>query len=202
MPTTRKTRGECPLWVEAGLSFDATIGDVCLAGFGFHIGHFNPYGAPSPWRDHLTNDKTDLLDMTVGIVSNYVSNHRVSPEELAGLISSVHGALGNVGQAIEEETSEPERLTPAAIRKLITPDGVRSLIDGRVFKSMKRHLTINGMTPQEYRAKYGLPADFPMVSANYAAQRSAMAKAIGLGSGGRKPKGPIKAARKPRAAKA
>ncbi|WP_426052044.1 MucR family transcriptional regulator [Brevundimonas sp. SL161] len=150
----------------------------------------------------LTDDKTVLLDMTVGIVANYVSNNRVSPDELAGLISSVHNALGSVGEPVEEISETPERLTPSAIRKLITPNGIRSLIDGRVFKSMKRHLTLNGWTPRLYREHFGLPKDFPMVHPEYSRARSAMAKSMGLGSGGRQMKKAVKPVRKPPAAKA
>lgn len=143
-----------------------------------------------------------LLEMTTGIIANFVANNRVTPEELPGLVATVHRSLSRLGSDPEpEEETAPERLTPAAIRKLITPDGIRSLIDGRVFKSMKRHITMNGMTPREYRAKYGLPSDFPMVSANYAAARSAMAKAAGLGQGGRQSKKTpaTRSPRKPRA---
>ncbi len=149
------------------------------------------------------NDTSGLLEMTTGILANYVSNNRVAPDELPALIASIHGSLSRLGGEPEPEPEEaPERLTPAAIRKLIQPDGIRSLIDGRVFKSMKRHLSLNGMTPQDYRTKYGLPADFPMVHPDYAAQRSAMAKSFGLGQGGRQPKKATPATRSPRKPKA
>ena len=112
----------------------------------------------------MADNPNALLEMTTGIIANFVANNRVTPEELPGLVATVHGSLSRLGGEPEpEEKAAPERLTPAAIRKLITPDGIRSLIDGRVFKSMKRHLTLNGMSPQEYRIRYGLPADFPMV---------------------------------------
>lgn len=130
-------------------------------------------------------DETGLLAMTTGIVANFVAHNRVSPDDLPGIVTSVHAALSALGQPVEEEPNLPQRLTPAAIRKLIRPDGIVSLIDGRSFKSMRRHLTMHGYTPESYRERYGLPSDFPMVAADYAAARSAMAKAIGLGTGGR-----------------
>lgn len=150
----------------------------------------------------LTEEKTGLLDMAVGIIANYVAYNRVTPDELPNLIASVHSSLANVGQTVEAEAPEPERLTPAAIRKLITPTGIKSLIDGREFRSMKRHLTMNGYSPESYREHFALPKDFPMVHPDYSAARSQMAKSMGLGSGGRKPKAAAKPTRKPRASKA
>lgn len=150
------------------------------------------------------NDTSALLAMTTGIIANFVANNRVSPDELAGLVATVHGSLSRLGEAPnrEPEAEVTERLTPGAIRKLITPQGITSLIDGRKFKSLKRHLSIAGYTPEAYRERFGLPKDFPMVHPDYAAQRSALAKSMGLGVGGRKPKGQAKPARKPRASKA
>lgn len=137
--------------------------------------------------------------MTVGIVANFVSNNLVDPDQLPGLIVTVHASLANIGPAVQPKVEIAERLTPSAIRKLMTPDGIRSLIDGRVFKSMKRHLTLNGWTPESYREHFGLPTDFPIVHPGYSQARSALAKSSGLGSGGRKA---TKTAHKPRAARA
>ena len=152
------------------------------------------------------HDPTGLLAMTTGIIANFVANNRVTPEELPGLVATVHGSLSRLSEDTEPEIEiAPARLTPAAVRKLIQPDGIVSLIDGRKFKSMRRHLTFQGYTPQTYRDHFGLPSDFPMVAPEYAAQRSALAKAAGLGTGGRQPKkvAPVeKSARKPRAPKA
>lgn len=149
----------------------------------------------------MTNhDPTGLLAMTTGIIANFVANNRVTPEELPGLVATVHGSLSRLGGEPEpEETEAPARLTPAAIRKLIQPDGIVSLIDGRKFKSMKRHLSLQGYTPESYREHFGLPKDFPMVSPEYSQARSALAKSMGLGSGGRQAKKAVKPARKPRA---
>lgn len=134
-------------------------------------------------------DQSALLAMTTGIVANFVANNRVSPDELPGLVTMVHASLSHLGGAPEpEEAKEPARLTPAAIRKLIQPDGIVSLIDGRKFKSMKRHLSIQGFTPESYRDHFSLPKDFPVVSPEYAAQRSALARSMGLGTSGLQPK--------------
>lgn len=131
----------------------------------------------------MPNDNTTaLLEMTTGIIANYVANNRVTPDELPGLIASVHGSLAGAGSlAPEPESDTPECLTPAQIRKLITPAGITSLIDGRKFKSLRRHVVANGYTAESYRERFGLPKDFPMVSPDYAASRSALAKASGLG---------------------
>ncbi|MCJ2075657.1 MucR family transcriptional regulator [Methylobacterium sp. E-016] len=118
--------------------------------------------------------------MTTDLVAAYVSNNRVSLSELPGVIASVHAALSSLGK---EETAEPslEKPTPAQIRKSITPDGMVSFEDGKTYKTMKRHLTLRGLTPDSYRAKYGLPSDYPIVSAAYSAKRSELARSLGLG---------------------
>jgi predicted transcriptional regulator len=122
-----------------------------------------------------------LLDLTADIVAAYLSNNSMSSGEIGKLIVNVHDALGKLG--IPQETQEtPEALTPAvSIRKSVTPDFLICLDDGKKFKSLKRHLTKLGMTPEQYRTKWNLPKEYPMVAANYAATRSSLAKAIGLG---------------------
>ena len=121
-----------------------------------------------------------LTELTVDIVSAYVSNNSVPRTELANLISSVRQSLGGAGRAAEL-TAAP--LAPAVpIRKSVHGDYIVCLEDGKKFKSLKRHLGVHyGMTPDEYRQKWGLPADYPMVAPNYAAARSELAKKIGLG---------------------
>jgi len=147
-----------------------------------------------------TVSDTRLLDMTVGIVANYVGANKVEPAAVAGLIQAVYSSLSGIGEpAAPAEADKPERLTPAQIRKLITPSGIISLINQQPFKSMKRHLSTHGYTPEAYRDHFGLPADFPMVHPDYARARSELAKSMGLGQGGRKPKAaakPAKASRK------
>lgn len=125
-----------------------------------------------------------LIEMTADVVAAYVSNNVVPPAELPGLIRGVHGALQQVRTGVEE----PKAQEPAVpLRKSINSDYLVCLEDGKKFKSLKRHLrTKYNMSPQEYREKWGLPADYPMVAPNYARQRSDLAKKMGLG---RKAKG-------------
>ncbi len=132
-------------------------------------------------------EKPELLEMTADIVSAYVGNNTVSAEALPSLISSIHAALSGVSTGPVEP--EPEPKEPAVpIRKSIAPDFLICLEDGRKFKSLKRHLrTKYDMSPEDYRAKWGLPKDSPMVAPNYAKARSELAKQMGLGQGGRKP---------------
>jgi predicted transcriptional regulator len=132
-------------------------------------------------------DNAQLLEMTADIVSAYVGNNNVQAVEVPGLISSIHAALTLVATGAAEP--EPEVKEPAVpVRKSITPDFLICLEDGRKFKSLKRHLrTKYNMSPEEYRAKWGLAKDYPMVAPNYAKARSDLAKQMGLGQGGRKP---------------
>ncbi|MGV9008696.1 MucR family transcriptional regulator [Brevundimonas sp.] len=132
-------------------------------------------------------DNAQLLEMTADIVSAYVGNNNVQVTEVPGLISSIHAALSQISTGVVEV--EPEIKEPAvSIRKSITPDYLICLEDGRKFKSLKRHLrTKYNISPEEYRAKWGLAKDYPMVAPNYAKARSDLAKQMGLGQGGRKP---------------
>ncbi|TXM66981.1 MucR family transcriptional regulator [Methylobacterium sp. WL12] len=128
----------------------------------------------------------DNLDMTADIVSAFVSNNNVPVSELPGLIASVHAALAALGKEAPAEPAGPEKLTAGQIRKSITPDALISFEDGKSYKTLRRHLTMRGLTVDGYRAKYGLPADYPMTSASYSAQRSALAHSFGLGQMRRK----------------
>ena len=132
-------------------------------------------------------DKSELLEMTADIVSAYVGNNSVSADALPSLIANIHAALSQVSTGAPEP--EPEVKEPAVpIRKSIAPDYLICLEDGRKFKSLKRHLrTKYNMSPEDYRAKWGLAKDYPMVAPNYAKARSELAKQMGLGQGGRKP---------------
>jgi predicted transcriptional regulator len=123
----------------------------------------------------------ELVQLTADIVSAYVSNNKVESTDIGKLIEDVHVALKRAPHV--NATPEPEPLVPAVpIRKSVTPDYIISLEDGRKFKSLKRHLAgTYGMTPDEYRAKWGLPRDYPMVAPNYAKARSDLAKKMGLG---------------------
>lgn len=131
----------------------------------------------------------NIIGLTAEIVASYVEKNSISANDLPALIKSIHHTLTNI-----EAPAAPEAvaLTPAVpIKKSITPDFIISLEDGRKFKSMKRYLAGKGMTPDQYRAKWGLPKNYPMVAPTYAAVRSSMAKSLGLGRkpGGKAPKG-------------
>jgi predicted transcriptional regulator len=130
------------------------------------------------------NDQTagaDLIDLAADIVSAYVSNNTVPASDLPSLIAEVHRALSNTHAGVNEP--EPEPLKPAVNpKKSVFPDYIVCLEDGKKFKSLKRHLrTHYDLSPEEYREKWGLAADYPMVAPNYAAARSALAKKMGLG---------------------
>jgi predicted transcriptional regulator len=125
-------------------------------------------------------DVAERLEQVAEIVSAYVSNNALSAADLPKLIATTHEAL----RALSAETAKPvaEELTPAVpVKKSVTPDFIICLDDGKKFKSLKRHLTQLGMTPAEYRAKWGLPESYPMVAPNYSATRSSLAKSNGLG---------------------
>ncbi len=140
---------------------------------------------------------TRLVGLTVDIVSAYVANNQVSSTSLSELIRSVHGRLSdlNAGKPVETAVAA----VPAVpIKKSITPDYIICLEDGRKFKSLSRHLrSAYELTPEQYREKWGLPADYPMVAPNYSAHRSRLAKELGLGQQGRqtKEKAPARAPR-------
>ena len=122
----------------------------------------------------------ELVELTAKIVSAYVSNNSVVASDLPHLISETHAALSRAsGGAIPVEREEQKPKVP--VKKSVMPDYLICLEDGKKFKSLKRHLAIHGLTPDQYRERWGLKADYPMVAPNYAAQRSELAKASGLG---------------------
>ena len=129
-------------------------------------------------------DKGEILGLTAEIVSSHVSNNPVASNDLPGLIEVVYSKLADLGGAAK---AEKEDLVPAiSIKKSVTDDYIYCLEDGKKLKMLKRHLmTAYGMTPEDYRAKWGLKPDYPMVAPNYAAKRQQLAKKIGLG---RKPR--------------
>jgi predicted transcriptional regulator len=127
-------------------------------------------------------EKLDLVGLTAEIVSAYVSNNEVGREDLPHMIADVHEALSRASQRVSN--NDREELKPAiALKKSVTPDYIVCLEDGKKFKSLKRHLrTHYNLSPEEYREKWGLPHDYPMVAPNYAAARSQLAKQMGLGT--------------------
>jgi predicted transcriptional regulator len=130
-----------------------------------------------------SSESDEAITLTGEIVSAFVAYNSLRSAELPALIQSVHeGVVRLMTGVAAPSVAEPEAATPAvSIRKSVTPDFLVCLDDGLKFKSLRRHLSVLGMTPEQYRAKWKLPADYPMVAANYAAQRSALAKKIGLG---------------------
>jgi predicted transcriptional regulator len=130
------------------------------------------------------NEKTsDVATLTVQLLGAYLTNNTVPSEELAGLIRSTRLALTADVATVEPE-AETATFTPAvSVRKsLASPDHLISLVDGKPYKTLKRHLTTHGLTPDTYRKRYGLPATYPMVAPNFAALRRSIAEAIGLGN--------------------
>lgn len=126
-------------------------------------------------------DQSNLINIAVSIVAAYVSNNRVPSAELPALLSGIHSAVASLGSPSASVQPEAEKLTPAQIRKSIRPDGLVSFIDGKTYKTLKRHLTTHSLDPRSYRERYGLPKDYPMIAASYSEQRSALAKSTGLG---------------------
>ena len=126
-------------------------------------------------------DTTNYIGLTAEIVSAYVGHNTVAASDIPALINQVHAALQRVTSGEAQPSSEP--LKPAvSVKKSINPDFIVCLEDGKKFKSLKRHLrTQYGMTPEQYRDKWSLPGDYPMVAPNYAAARSQLAKQMGLG---------------------
>jgi predicted transcriptional regulator len=126
------------------------------------------------------SDSPDQIALSADIVSAFVSHNSVPAGGLADLIHTVHAALSKLGAVTP--APEPEVLVPAvSIRKSVTPGFLVCLDDGKKFKSLKRHLSSLGMTPEQYRQKWNLAKDYPMVAPDYAVVRSALAKKIGLG---------------------
>ena len=129
----------------------------------------------------MADDKNlELAELTANIVAAYVTKNSVSTGDLPTLIQSVYTALGAAGSPTPAAAELP-KATAAEIRKSRQPDYLTSFIDGKRYKSLKRHLGTNQMTPDDYRKRFGLPKDYPMVAEAYSAQRSALAKTLGLG---------------------
>ncbi|MCJ2059593.1 MucR family transcriptional regulator [Methylobacterium sp. J-048] len=129
---------------------------------------------------------TNYVELTADLVSAYVSNNHLQPNEISSLIASMHAALTGLGQGGTAGAPAVDKPTPSQIRKSITHEALISFIDGKPYKTLKRHITGNGMTIEEYRERYGLPQDYPSTAASYSEQRSALAKSLGLGNNRRK----------------
>ena len=141
--------------------------------------------------DATTESGLELIELTSNIVAAYVTHNALSNTELPRLVADVHAALKSLGAEttpILEQTQKPA----ISVRKSITPDYLICLDDGKKFKTLRRHLQQLGMTPEQYRTKWNLPLDYPIVAPKYSATRSSLAKNLGLG---RKPGETVKAGR-------
>ena len=122
------------------------------------------------------------LQLTAGIVSSFVERNEIGPNDLPALIESVHQAIARVGQDDVAAPDEPRKATPGQIKRSIQSEVRISFEDGKPYRLLKRHLRTLGLTPEEYRAKWGLPADYPMTAPAYAEKRRQFAQASGLGT--------------------
>ncbi|MGV7030899.1 MucR family transcriptional regulator [Methylobacterium symbioticum] len=120
----------------------------------------------------------DVFELAAKIVIAYVAHNSVPSGQLPDLVSTVHQSLRTLGAPAKEEL---KKATDAQIRASIRPDSIISFEDGKPYKALRRHLTLRGLTPEAYRAKWGLPIDYPLVCATYSAERSRISRAIGLG---------------------
>ena len=136
--------------------------------------------------DSVESNQSEHLELAVDIVAAYVSNNSVPLADLPSLIGGVHAALSGLVTAPKADAPVVEKLTPAQIRKSIAHDHLVSFEDGKPYKTLRRHLTLRGLTPEAYREKWGLPRDYPMTAASYSAQRSELARTLGLGQQRRK----------------
>ena len=138
--------------------------------------------------EDTSQTQTDYVELTADLVAAYVSNNAVRPTDLPELISTIHSTLGTLtaggaGQANEDQVEKP---TAAQIKKSLTHDALISFEDGKPYKTLRRHLTLRGLTREAYREKYGLPRDYPMTAPSYSAQCSERARTLGLGQQRRK----------------
>lgn len=136
--------------------------------------------------DNATEQHQTFIAQASDIVSAYVSNNSVPISELPGLLAGVHAALAKLSAPAATVTEAADKPTPAQIRKSVTPDALVSFIDGKPYKTLKRHLSRNGLTIEQYRDRFGLPRDYPSTAASYSAQRSELARSLGLGQQRRK----------------
>lgn len=143
----------------------------------------------------MADENNHLQNLVAEVSAAYFSNTHVSVQDIPQVISQIATSLAAVNgqpQSAEQSPTEEQaletpakKLTPAQVRKSITPDALISFEDGKGYKTLRRHLSVKGLTPEQYREKWSLPKDYPMVSPTYSAQRSAMARSIGLGQKGR-----------------
>lgn len=127
----------------------------------------------------------DLQSLTAQIVANFLEGNKLPPESLPGLIAQVYGALSGAEQPAAPEAEAVELPSKAQVRKSVQAEFLVSFLDGKPYKTLKRHLATHGMTFEDYKARFGLPKDYPSTAPAYSARRSELAKQLGLGQGGR-----------------
>lgn len=125
--------------------------------------------------------QTDFVALTSDVVAAYVSNNSVRPADLPALLAEIHAAIAGLNTVASSTEPKVEKLTAGQIRKSITPDALISFIDGRPYKTLKRHLSGHGLTFKEYKERFGLPQDYPSTAASYSAMRAEFARSNGLG---------------------
>lgn len=135
--------------------------------------------------EQLTGEKTHLIALAAEIVSAYVSNNHVQSADLPKLLSEVHGAICGAA-AVGQPAPATSRVSPQEIKRSVTADFLISFEDGKPYKTLRRHLTLRGLTPVAYRTKWGLDPDYPMTAQSYSEQRSQLARSLGLGQQRRK----------------
>ncbi|MBV8849548.1 MAG: MucR family transcriptional regulator [Methylobacteriaceae bacterium] len=140
--------------------------------------------------DADNTDKSDLIALTIDVVSSYVGQNNIRPDDIPAFIASTHAAIrdlaGTSGDATEAASPAEEHVPAVSVRKSLgSRDHIISMIDGKPYKTLRRHLATHGLTPDEYRSRYGLKNDYPMVAPSYSETRKALAQKIGLG---RKPR--------------
>lgn len=127
----------------------------------------------------MNDNHETLVTLTADIAAPHVAHNTVQVDQVAGLISGIYGALAGLGQPVPEP--EPEYVPARPVRGSVQPDKIFSLLDGKPYKMLKRHLSLHGLTPEQYRERFNLPPEYPMVAPDYAAVRRDLAKRIGLG---------------------
>jgi predicted transcriptional regulator len=146
----------------------------------------------------LSDQNDDLRNLVAEVAAAYFANSHVGVSEISRVIAEISTSLGAIGGAPATPTEQPAeppappKPTSAQIRKSITPEALISFEDGRPYKTLRRHLSVKGLTPEQYREKWGLPRDYPIVAASYSEARSKMARELGLGN--RRPPSPTTSA--------
>ena len=136
----------------------------------------------------MTEYNDRLRELVADVAAAYFSNSHVAPSDIPSVVNQIASSLQSVGSAeaapeaqVEADAAAAPKLTAAQIRKSVTPNGLISFEDNKSYKTLRRHLATRGLSPEQYRAKWSLPSDYPMVAPAYSAARSAMAKSLGLG---------------------